>query len=99
MIPAEGVKLEKLLEDYERSLLGESLRLSSGVKKQAAKLLGISFRSFRYRLEKLEKELGDLQERASEMTAKWQAERDRLGEARAAGGDAKAAAPPQRVTA
>ncbi|ETX14901.1 ATPase AAA [Roseivivax halodurans JCM 10272] len=37
----------------------------------------------RDRLEKLEKELGDLQERASEMTAKWQAERDRLGEARA----------------
>ena len=30
------------------------------------------------RLEKLEKELGDLQDRASEMTAKWQAERDKL---------------------
>jgi ATP-dependent Clp protease ATP-binding subunit ClpB len=30
------------------------------------------------RLEKLEKELSDLQQRSAEMTAKWQAERDRL---------------------
>ena len=30
------------------------------------------------RLEKLEKELAEVQERASEMTAKWQAERDKL---------------------
>jgi len=30
------------------------------------------------RLEKLERELADLQDRASEMTAKWQAERDKL---------------------
>ena len=30
------------------------------------------------RLEKLQKELADLQERGSEMTAKWQAERDKL---------------------
>ncbi|MFZ5964136.1 ATP-dependent chaperone ClpB [Thalassococcus sp. BH17M4-6] len=34
------------------------------------------------RLEKLQKELAELQERASEMTAKWQAERDKLGAAR-----------------
>ncbi|MCO6383819.1 ATP-dependent chaperone ClpB [Oceanicola sp. 502str15] len=34
------------------------------------------------RLEKLEKELGDLQERSAEMTAKWQAERDKLEGAR-----------------
>jgi two-component system response regulator PilR (NtrC family) len=52
-IPPEGVKLESLVDDYERSLLGEALRLSGGVKKQAARILGISFRSFRYRLEKL----------------------------------------------
>jgi two-component system response regulator PilR (NtrC family) len=52
-IPPEGVKLEALVDDYERSLLGEALRASRGVKKHAAKLLGISFRSFRYRLEKL----------------------------------------------
>ncbi len=34
------------------------------------------------RLDKLEKELGDLQERSSEMTAQWQAERDKLASAR-----------------
>ncbi|WP_412509295.1 ATP-dependent chaperone ClpB [Roseovarius sp. SYSU LYC5161] len=34
------------------------------------------------RLEKLEKELADLQERSAEMTAKWQAERDKLASAR-----------------
>ncbi len=34
------------------------------------------------RLEKLEKELSNLQERASEMTAQWQAERDKLAGAR-----------------
>ena len=34
------------------------------------------------RLEKLEKELSDLQEQSAEMTAKWQAERDKLASAR-----------------
>jgi len=34
-------------------LLLEALRQSGGVKKRAAQRLGISFRSFRYRLEKL----------------------------------------------
>jgi len=52
-IPADGVNLEELVNDYERALLSEALRTSGGVKKRAAQLLGISFRSFRYRLEKL----------------------------------------------
>jgi two-component system response regulator PilR (NtrC family) len=52
-IPPEGVNLENLVDEYERTLLDEALRTSGGVKKRAAKLLGISFRSFRYRLEKL----------------------------------------------
>jgi len=52
-IPAEGVDLEKLVASYERSLLHEALKATGGVKKRAARLLGISFRSFRYRLEKL----------------------------------------------
>jgi two-component system response regulator PilR (NtrC family) len=51
--PAEGVNLDKLMEEYERSLLLEALRPARGVKKRAAQLLGISFRSFRYRCEKL----------------------------------------------
>jgi two-component system response regulator PilR (NtrC family) len=41
------------VNDFERGLLEEALRQSRGVKKRAAQLLGISFRSFRYRLEKL----------------------------------------------
>jgi len=52
-IPAQGVQLEKLVSEYERDLLREALGKAGGVKKQAARLLGISFRSFRYRLEKL----------------------------------------------
>jgi two-component system response regulator PilR (NtrC family) len=52
-IPPEGVRLEELMNEKERSLLLEALRASGGVKKRAAQLLGISFRSFRYRLEKL----------------------------------------------
>jgi two-component system response regulator PilR (NtrC family) len=53
-IPPEGVDLEVLLADYERVLLRQALRMSDGVKKRAAQLLRVSFRSFRYRLEKLE---------------------------------------------
>jgi two-component system, NtrC family, response regulator PilR len=52
-IPAEGVDLDRLMADYERSLLLEALGPARGVKKKAAQLLGISFRSFRYRCEKL----------------------------------------------
>jgi len=52
-IPREGVNLDRLVEDYERSLILEALRPAGGVKKKAARLLGISFRSLRYRLEKL----------------------------------------------
>jgi two-component system response regulator PilR (NtrC family) len=42
-----------MLAEYERTLLLEALERSGGVKKRAAGLLGISFRSFRYRFEKL----------------------------------------------
>jgi two-component system response regulator PilR (NtrC family) len=52
-LPAEGVSLEDVLAEYERGLLLEALDQCGGVKKRAAQRLGISFRSFRYRLEKL----------------------------------------------
>jgi two-component system response regulator PilR (NtrC family) len=52
-LPTGGVQLDHLVADYERGLLLEALRRAGGVKKRAAQLLGISFRSFRYRLEKL----------------------------------------------
>jgi len=52
-IPPEGVDLDALLAEYERGLMREALAMCGGVKKRAAGLLGISFRSFRYRWEKL----------------------------------------------
>jgi two-component system response regulator PilR (NtrC family) len=52
-IPSSGVDLDDLLADFERSLLREALARADGIKKRAAQLLGVSFRSFRYRLEKL----------------------------------------------
>lgn len=51
--PDDGINLEKLLHDMERRLIEEALSRVNGVKKYAAGLLGISFRSFRYRMEKL----------------------------------------------
>jgi two-component system, NtrC family, response regulator PilR len=52
-LPLEGSNLDSLVNEFERGLLEEALRQARGVKKRAAGLLGISFRSFRYRLEKL----------------------------------------------
>jgi two-component system response regulator PilR (NtrC family) len=52
-LPVEGANLDHLVNDYERGLLLEALQRAGGVKKRAAKLLGVSFRSFRYRLQKL----------------------------------------------
>ncbi len=52
-LSAEGANLDEVLASYERGLLSDALQRSGGVKKRAARLLGISFRSFRYRLEKL----------------------------------------------
>jgi two-component system response regulator PilR (NtrC family) len=51
--PAEGVDLERLVSDYERSWVARALEHTGGVRKRAATLLGISFRSLRYRLAKL----------------------------------------------
>jgi two-component system response regulator PilR (NtrC family) len=51
--PDEGLDLERVVADYERELIGKALERAHGVRKSAAKLLGISFRSLRYRLAKL----------------------------------------------
>ncbi len=51
-IPSEGIDLEKIVEDVERTLLLKALDRSKGIKKKAAELLHINFRSMRYRLEK-----------------------------------------------
>jgi two-component system response regulator PilR (NtrC family) len=51
-IPNEGIDLEKMVEDLERTLLLKALDRTKGIKKKAAELLHINFRSMRYRLEK-----------------------------------------------
>ncbi len=47
-----GVNLEHLIEGLERDYLARALELSGGSKTKAAELLGMSFRSFRYKLDK-----------------------------------------------
>jgi len=49
---AEAFSLERYLDEAERRYLLEALRRAEGVKTRAASLLGLTFRSFRYRLAK-----------------------------------------------
>ena len=48
----EGFDLDHHLADVEKELLLRAMESAQGVKLKAAELLGISFRSFRYRLAK-----------------------------------------------
>ena len=48
-----GVSLDVILEEIERAYLEKALDCTKGKKQEAADLLGISFRTFRYRLQKL----------------------------------------------
>ncbi|MBF0564870.1 MAG: sigma-54-dependent Fis family transcriptional regulator, partial [Nitrospirae bacterium] len=48
----EGVNLDKILENIEKSYLAKALEITKGLKTEAAKLLNISFRQFRHRLKK-----------------------------------------------
>jgi len=50
---SRGVSLDGILEDIERGYLKKALDCSKGSKNKAAELLGVSFRSLRYRLDKL----------------------------------------------
>jgi two-component system response regulator PilR (NtrC family) len=56
--PDTGLDLDARLADLERELILGALARSGGVRKRAAKLLQISFRSLRYRLQKLGIEVG-----------------------------------------
>jgi two-component system, NtrC family, response regulator PilR len=51
-ISPEGIDMEKAMEGVEKKLILEALSITKGIKTKAAKLLGVSFRSFRYRLAK-----------------------------------------------
>ncbi len=57
--PDSGIHLEKTLEAIERRFMKQALERTNGVKMRAAQMLGLSFRSFRYRLSKLEETSDD----------------------------------------
>ena len=52
ILPEGGMDLDAFLGQVEKSLLVQALEKTGGVKVEAAKLLGLNFRSFRYRLAK-----------------------------------------------
>ena len=52
-LPPEGIDLEKVVSDFERALILKALERTSGNRTEAARVLGVSFRSLRYRLSKL----------------------------------------------
>jgi two-component system response regulator PilR (NtrC family) len=51
-IPVDGMDLEAYLDGIEKRILLKALERSGGVKKKAAEILGLTFRSMRYRLAK-----------------------------------------------
>ena len=51
-ISPQGVKLEELVDAYERELVVKALKMAGDRRPEAARLLGLSARALRYRLEK-----------------------------------------------
>ncbi|WP_437667535.1 sigma-54-dependent transcriptional regulator [Sorangium sp. So ce1182] len=51
-LPPDGCMLDEVIGEVERRLILQALERTGGVRKAAAKLLGVSFRSLRYRLAK-----------------------------------------------
>ncbi|MFZ4855324.1 MAG: sigma-54-dependent transcriptional regulator [Desulfuromonadaceae bacterium] len=58
-IPESGMLLEPMLEELEKKYLLKALEMTGGAKKKAGELLGMSFRSFRYRLAKFGLDSGE----------------------------------------
>ena len=54
MLPESGLNLDGVVGSMERELIQQALERTDGNKTEAARLLGISFRSLRYRLDKLD---------------------------------------------
>ncbi len=67
-LPEDGCNLDDVLGEVERRLIVEALERSGGVRTAAAKLLGVSFRSLRYRLQKLSLDVGNEDEPPSSET-------------------------------
>jgi len=58
-LPEEGLDLDNYLGNIEKFILLKALDRTGGIRKRAAELLGISFRSIRYRLAKYGLEVGE----------------------------------------
>ena len=54
-LTSEGVKLDELIAEIERDYIIKALDLANGSKQRAARLLGMTFESLRYRLSKFGK--------------------------------------------
>ena len=57
-IPSTGLNLENYISEIEKNIILNALNKTGWIKKKAAELLNMSFRSFRYKLQKydIEKE-------------------------------------------
>jgi two-component system response regulator PilR (NtrC family) len=51
-LPDDGVDFDRIICDMEKDLLTKALAKTGGIKKEAARILNMSFRSFRYKLSK-----------------------------------------------
>jgi len=51
-VTEEGIDLDKIVGQIEKELIVKAIHTANGTKKKAAKLLNITFRSMRYRVEK-----------------------------------------------
>jgi two-component system response regulator PilR (NtrC family) len=64
-LPPEGFNLDDVLGEVERRILVQALERTGGIRTNAARLLGVTLRSLRYRLQKHTLDVGD-PERTSE---------------------------------
>jgi two-component system response regulator PilR (NtrC family) len=64
-LPEEGCNLDEVVGEVERRLLLQALERTGGVRTNAARLLGVTLRSLRYRLQKHAMEAGDAGEPSS----------------------------------
>jgi two-component system response regulator PilR (NtrC family) len=76
-LPPEGFNLDDVLGEAERRILLQALERTGGVRTSAARLLGVTLRSLRYRLQKHALDVGD-PERSSERVEAAEAFVDRL---------------------
>jgi two-component system response regulator PilR (NtrC family) len=67
LLPEGGCKLDEVIALVERRLILQAMDRSAGVKKKACGLLGVTFRSLRYRMDKLNIEVAECGEKEEEI--------------------------------